>query len=707
MSIHKCKENKHVFTYKESTDQGVRRREELTKLLTITIENSTVIPFKWQANGFLCFYCGCPFTDSSALKHHTKAEHENAKLKTILRTTVAKSGSIKLDVSELACKKCGETMRSLQHFFNHIKQHGFIISEEASHCCYPFILTDNDMSCLECGMSFRFFGPLLIHTHKYHTKSEPFICEICGQGFIAKANVENHRKIHDKKSDCNYHCKECDETFSTQYKLTYHFEKVHTLAKFKCPKCPEVLGSKYLKKRHLAIVHDVKSAQFKCDECQKIFSLKNKLLLHKSCVHLKERNIACEICGHKVFSKDHLKRHMVKHDDARPFECEFCKKTFQRKKTLEFHRRIHTNDKRYQCKECGRSFVQWTSLKLHMRVHHSNPKKHELRVPTQIEWQKAAARRYVHSVLTHSSLLPFRWRGNRYICFYCHYTFTEATCLRTHTRTHQNLAIMKHLTQTRDFAPIKVDIGETLKCLKCKHEDDSLEGLIKHLKTHKLIGDTEQECFLPFKLADHQISCLKCAKSYQSFGMLYSHMNKVHLEGTKRICEACGESFFSDFSLRKHVQSHHSNSDFKCSHCNEKFKLDANRISHEYKEHNIKSFKCYKCDEMFGSHYLRRLHLHSTHMKMEFTCKECSKTFLSKSLLNRHVNRVHLKEKKFACPVCGDKFFDLGTLNVHAKKHSYSQQKSFQCKVCSLVFGGKVELSDHMVTHAGQSLSLK
>ncbi|XP_063632025.1 zinc finger protein 26-like isoform X10 [Cydia splendana] len=336
-----------------------------------------------------------------------------------------------------------------------------------------------------------------------------------------------------------------------------------------------------------------------------------------------------------------------------------------------------------------------------------DPKKHDLRVPTQIEWQKAAARRYVHSVLTHSSLLPFRWRGNRYICFYCHYTFTEASCLRTHTRTHQNLAIMKHLTQTRDFAPIKVDIGETLKCLKCKHEDDSLEGLINHLKTHKLIGDIEQECFLPFKLADNQISCMKCAKSYQSFGMLYSHMNKVHLEGTKRICEACGESFFSDFSLRKHVQSHHSNSDFKCSHCNEKFKLDANRISHEYKEHNIKSFKCYKCDEMFGSHYLRRLHLHSTHMKMEFTCKECSKTFLSKSLLNRHVNRVHLKEKNFTCPVCGEKFFDLGTLNVHAKKHSYSQQKSFQCKVCLLVFGGKVELSDHMVTHAGQSLSLK
>ncbi|XP_048003410.1 oocyte zinc finger protein XlCOF6-like isoform X6 [Leguminivora glycinivorella] len=355
----------------KDTDQEARKREELNKLLTVLIQNSTVIPFKWHANGFLCFYCGCPFADSSTLKHHTNTEHEDAKLKTVLSTTVSKSKSIKLDISELSCKKCNEAMSDLQEFFTHIQEHGFTINEEASQCCYPFILNDDDMSCLACGMSFRFFGPLLIHTHKYHTKTQPFICEICGQGFIAKANVESHRKSHYKTSS-SFKCKECDETFETQHKLIYHSQKNHTSAnKFKCPKCPEVLGSKYLKKRHLAFVHDVKSAQFQCDECQKIFSLKNKLLQHKLRVHLKERNVACEICGHKVFSKDLLKRHMVKHDDARPFVCEFCNKTFQRKKTLEFHRRIHTNDKRYQCKECGRSFVQWTSLKLHTRVHHS------------------------------------------------------------------------------------------------------------------------------------------------------------------------------------------------------------------------------------------------------------------------------------------------------------------------------------------------
>ncbi|XP_073963783.1 uncharacterized protein isoform X13 [Choristoneura fumiferana] len=339
------------------------------------------------------------------------------------------------------------------------------------------------------------------------------------------------------------------------------------------------------------------------------------------------------------------------------------------------------------------------------------PKTHDIRVPTQEDWQLAASRRYVHTVLSNTTLMPFRWRGNRYICFYCYQTFHDASSLRTHTRgSHKSVAIMKHLTQNRpsEFTPIKVDVGEPISCLQCKHQELTLEGLITHLKEHKLIADMEQECFLPFKLADNQISCQKCAKSYQFFGMLYSHMNKVHLEGTKRICEACGQNFFSEFSLRKHVQIHHQSVDFKCNHCEATFKLDSNRISHEFKEHNIKTFKCYKCNEMFGSQYLRRLHMNGTHLKADFTCTHCSKPFLHKSLLARHINRVHLKEKKFVCPVCQEGFFDLPTLNIHTKKHSkIAQVMSLQCKVCMKTYTNKIELDDHMTTHSGQSLSTK
>ncbi|KAI8427088.1 hypothetical protein MSG28_014726 [Choristoneura fumiferana] len=353
------------------SDEEVHKREELIKLLTVIIQCSTATPFKWHANKFMCFYCSCPFEHSTTLIQHTKEEHEDAKLRTILRSTATKSRSIKLDVRDLYCKKCDIPIQNLQELVNHLtEKHGLDMDKEITHCIYPYVLSEGDMSCLECTMPFRFFGPLLIHTHKYHSKTKQFLCEHCGQGFIARANVDSHiRNAHPDL--CTFQCKECEEIFPSSYKLNHHVEKSHGPARMKCPKCPEILTSSYLKKRHLAFVHDVKSAQFQCDMCPKIFTLKNSLLAHKQRVHLKEKNFACEICGFKVFSKDLLRRHMVKHDDSRPFECDLCQKTFQRKKTLEYHRRIHTNDKRNQCKECGRAFVQWTSLKLHMRVHHS------------------------------------------------------------------------------------------------------------------------------------------------------------------------------------------------------------------------------------------------------------------------------------------------------------------------------------------------
>lgn len=307
--------------------------------------------------------------DSTRLKQHTKEEHQNAKLKNLLRSLL-RTTRVKLDISEMSCKMCMKSVTDLDAFLDHASEiHDLKFNRQLRDNMFTFKLSDDGMFCHECGQSFRFFGPLLKHAHRYHNKSSTFLCEICGQGFVAKANVDSHiRNVH-SLNQCR--CNKCYKTFSTPYALTLHYEKLHKTDKLKCPKCPEVLGSRYLKKRHLALVHDVKSSQFCCDQCPKVFTFMSKLVQHKSRIHLKEKTVTCEICGFKVFNKELLKRHMVRHDDSRPFQCEICKKSFQRKKTLEFHRRIHTNDKRYVCKDCGKAFVQVTSLKLHIRVHHS------------------------------------------------------------------------------------------------------------------------------------------------------------------------------------------------------------------------------------------------------------------------------------------------------------------------------------------------
>ncbi|KAG6460268.1 hypothetical protein O3G_MSEX011879 [Manduca sexta] len=345
-----------------------RRKYELTKFLVIILENSTIMPFTWYCNKYTCFYCRCHFVESEKLKQHIRKEHKDTKVTRILRSLLG-IYRVKLDITDISCKLCAKPMQSFDEFLDHISdQHDMQFNKEISRCIFTFKLRDDEMSCCECGEKFRFFSSLLKHAHKYHKKSGTFVCEICGQGFV---NVDRHiRNVHlSKKQNCDI----CGKNFSNIAALKAHIVREHTLG-IKCPKCPEVLASIPLKKRHLALVHDVKSYQFSCDQCPQVFTRNTNLVQHKSRVHLKEKTMTCVICGFKVFNKELLKQHMVKHDDTRPYECEFCKKAFQRKKTLELHIRIHTNDKRYVCKECGKAFVQVTSLKLHVRVHHPSTK---------------------------------------------------------------------------------------------------------------------------------------------------------------------------------------------------------------------------------------------------------------------------------------------------------------------------------------------
>lgn len=318
----------------------------------------------------MCFFCCSSFVDCSKLRQHTIEEHCEAKLDNVLRNMRGFGNrKIKLDVSELHCKRCSMSMRSFHEFLDHlIKTHNDIFEKELVQFFLPFKLSDEGMSCNYCGLHFKFFGTLLTHTHSCRDRPKTFICEACGEGFICKTKLISHLKI--KHSGMQRHCSKCKIAFPTLQALNKHYEKTHRPKDYKCPQCPEVLKSYYLRKRHLALVHE-KDRQFECVQCDLVFTKKSALVQHVSRVHLKEKSIACDICGFKGFNKGVLKLHMAKHDDSKPFRCEYCKKCLRTKKSLDFHTRIHTNDKRYVCKDCGKSFVQATSLKLHVKVHHS------------------------------------------------------------------------------------------------------------------------------------------------------------------------------------------------------------------------------------------------------------------------------------------------------------------------------------------------
>ncbi|KPJ01312.1 Zinc finger protein 26 [Papilio xuthus] len=328
-----------TFTYKLSSAIKSERMIQYRKwkegsviLINLIREYSTIIPFRWFYNKYWCFYCPEHFSESKKLKQHTKEEHAGFIRSKYIRNLIRKNG-VKLDISEIACKKCPKTIKSFDDFLQHIVYaHDVNYDSDVTKHFTSFKLSDDDMACIVCGQSFRFFGPLLRHVHKNHNNNS-YVCEYCSQTFLLKKNLANHiRKAHTDEDI--FKCVECDKRFMSAHTLDKHLTTVHKTFILQCPKCPEVLRSRYLKKRHLAIVHDEKTYQIPCELCNKVYLSKSALVRHNLRVHVRERSFNCDLCDYKSFTNSILQDHRLKHFDVRAYECEFCKKTFRRKKGL-------------------------------------------------------------------------------------------------------------------------------------------------------------------------------------------------------------------------------------------------------------------------------------------------------------------------------------------------------------------------------------
>ncbi|KAM3957657.1 uncharacterized protein ACR2FA_008366 [Aphomia sociella] len=339
----------------------------LRETIVTILENSTAMPFRRYGNKYRCFYCNCSYHHALDLRNHTTG-HQHMNKFTSVKKNVTQL-LVKFDITDLQCKICSQSIESFESLIDHLQKHDINVNEDVLQYIISFKLSDGDIKCLLCDESFSFFGPLLLHTHRKHTRRE-FICETCGIGFGSKGALHRHsQSVHPTST---YQCRHCDKKFFAVHRRDNHEKRIHDVNERKCHICEAVLGSIYKKDTHLATAHNVWSSEFKCDVCPKKFRYKHLLLSHTRRIHLKEKKVICEVCGDKFFDRRLLKLHMVKHSDSKPFQCGTCQKKFPRKCGLVIHTRIHTNDRRYRCKLCEKAFVQFASLKLHMKIHHDS-----------------------------------------------------------------------------------------------------------------------------------------------------------------------------------------------------------------------------------------------------------------------------------------------------------------------------------------------
>lgn len=332
------------------------------------LKYSNVTPFKSKSfHGYPCFYCRKPFKDVVLLREHVSVVHKNVTLKNTLWRNGAECLVVYVDVTDLKCTICHESMQNLTELKQHlIKIHKKVYYLDSSDRIIPFKIKESVYECQNCGFNFETFGAVERHMNTHYRN---YVCNECGGGFVTTYRLKTHiRNMHTEGANP---CSECQKNFSTSQKLKSHINSVHMMTKrFKCSQCSERFTEYFKRQKHLVEVHGAHPLEYKCNVCEKAFQRRYTLSRHMKKDHLEERDFQCEVCPYRCFTKTELRIHMIKHVGARIYQCKVCKKAYARKKTLKEHMRIHNDDRRFTCTACGLAFIQKCSLKGHIKTHH-------------------------------------------------------------------------------------------------------------------------------------------------------------------------------------------------------------------------------------------------------------------------------------------------------------------------------------------------
>lgn len=92
-----------------------------------------------------------------------------------------------------------------------------------------------------------------------------------------------------------------------------------------------------------------------CTKCAKKFSSTATFEKHMV-MHNEERPYRCTLCDNGFKLKVHLKKHhLYRHSDEYPCECSICGKRFKDSSAVRLHERIHSSDRPFRC-HCGKGF---------------------------------------------------------------------------------------------------------------------------------------------------------------------------------------------------------------------------------------------------------------------------------------------------------------------------------------------------------------
>ncbi|GFY58685.1 zinc finger protein 227 [Trichonephila inaurata madagascariensis] len=134
---------------------------------------------------------------------------------------------------------------------------------------------------------------------------------------------------------------------------------------YKCPKCERNFPNIGPLKCHFGKAHResepfayIIDSSLVCEMCNKIFTQRCDLNVHRRRVHLKkiqtnaEIAYKCEVCEQTFAWKSALENHYHVHKNKESFTCDVCKKSFFELNDLEKHYLTHTNESLSESEIC-------------------------------------------------------------------------------------------------------------------------------------------------------------------------------------------------------------------------------------------------------------------------------------------------------------------------------------------------------------------